>query len=64
MLQIPRLSELAIIAVVALLIFGGSQRLPKLMKDLGTGFKAFKEGASPKQPSENNASEHPQKENT
>lgn len=36
--------QLAIIAVVALVIFGGRGKIPALMKDLGKGITSFKKG--------------------
>lgn len=33
-----------IVLVVVLLLFGGGGKIPKLMKDLGTGVKSFKKG--------------------
>ena len=35
--------ELFVIAIVALLIFGG-KKIPELMKGLGKGIRSFKEG--------------------
>lgn len=48
MLQIPFLgmigtTELVLIAVVALLLFGG-KKIPELMRGLGAGVKSFKDG--------------------
>lgn len=48
MLQIPFLgmigtTELLIIAIVALLFFGG-KKIPELMRGLGAGIKSFKDG--------------------
>jgi len=34
----------ALVAVVVLLLFGGGGKIPRLMKDLGTGVKSFKKG--------------------
>lgn len=53
-------SELIIIAVIVLLVFGGSQ-LPKLAKNLGKAQKEFKDGldaglADEDEPSKNDAS--------
>lgn len=36
-------SEIIIIALIVLLLFGGTQ-IPKLMKGLGKGVKSFKDG--------------------
>ena len=36
-------SELILIAVVALLVFGG-KKIPEVMKGLGQGVRSFKEG--------------------
>ena len=33
-----------IVLVVVLLLFGGGGKIPRLMKDLGTGVKSFKKG--------------------
>ncbi len=38
-----RLTEVIIIAVVILILFGG-KKIPELMKGLGKGVKSFKEG--------------------
>ncbi len=38
-----RFSEIIIIALVILLLFGG-KKIPELMKGLGKGIKSFKEG--------------------
>lgn len=48
MLQIPFLgmigtTELVLIAIVALLLFGG-KKIPELMRGLGAGVKSFKDG--------------------
>lgn len=48
MLQIPFLgmigtTELVLIALVALLLFGG-KKIPELMRGLGAGIKSFKDG--------------------
>lgn len=52
-------SELIIIAVIVLLVFGGSQ-LPKLAKNLGKAQKEFKDGLdaglADDEPSKNDAS--------
>lgn len=40
--------ELLIIALIVLLLFGGSQ-IPKLMRGLGKGVKSFKEGMEGKE---------------
>ena len=37
--------EIAIIALIVLLLFGG-KKIPELMKGLGKGVKSFKEGMS------------------
>ena len=60
-------SELIIVLIIVLLVFGGSQ-LPKLAKNLGKAQKEFKEGlaegskddptAPPAEPSEHRPSEH------
>ena len=46
-LQLPFLmfgnTELVLIAVVALLLFGG-KKIPELMRGLGAGVKSFKDG--------------------
>ena len=47
-LQIPFLgmigtTELVLIAIVALLLFGG-KKIPELMRGLGAGVKSFKDG--------------------
>ena len=34
----------AIVAVVALVLFGGKGKIPSLMKDMGKGITAFKKG--------------------
>jgi sec-independent protein translocase protein TatA len=36
--------HLLIVLAVVLLLFGGGGKIPKLMKDLGTGITAFKRG--------------------
>lgn len=36
--------QLLIIAVVALVLFGGRGKIPSLMKDLGKGITSFKKG--------------------
>lgn len=33
-----------IVLVVVLLLFGGGGKIPRLMKDVGTGIKSFKKG--------------------
>ena len=38
-------SEIIIIAIVVLLLFGG-KKIPELMKGLGKGIKSFKEGVN------------------
>ena len=60
MLQIPFLgmigtTELVLIALVALLLFGG-KKIPELMNGLGKGVKSFKDGM-------NGKDEDPKKEN-
>lgn len=60
-------TELIVIAIIALLIFGG-KKLPELMRGLGKGVKEFKEEMSGKTPenkkteqdSENNSNESKQ----
>lgn len=37
------LPEIAVIALIVLLLFGG-KKIPELMKGLGTGVKSFKDG--------------------
>ena len=42
-LSMPRGSELIIIAIVVLLLFGG-KKIPELMKGIGKGIRGFKDG--------------------
>lgn len=41
----PGGTELVVIAVVVLLLFGG-RKIPEMMRGLGTGIKEFKKGVS------------------
>lgn len=50
-------TEIIIIALVVLLLFGG-KKIPELMKGLGKGVKSFKDGVNGKTDSE----EEPKKE--
>ena len=54
--------QIAIIAVVALILFGGGGKIVRLMGDMGSGLRAFKKGISddPKAEGEDD-SEEPQK---
>lgn len=47
-------TELLIIALVILLLFGGTQ-IPKLMRGLGKGVKSFKDGMEGKEEEEKKA---------
>ena len=38
--------QIAIIAVVALILFGGGGKIVRLMGDMGSGLRAFKKGIS------------------
>jgi len=49
------LTEIIIIALIVLLLFGG-KKIPELMKGLGKGVKSFKDGMK-------EGDEEPQKEN-
>ena len=37
------MGEVLVIALIVLLLFGG-KKIPELMRDIGTGVKAFKDG--------------------
>jgi len=41
-----------IVLVVVLLLFGGGGKIPKLMKDVGSGIKSFKKGLNDEDKSE------------
>ena len=43
MIGMPGISEVLVIALVILLLFGG-KKIPELMKGLGKGVKNFKDG--------------------
>ena len=47
LLGIPGWGEIALIALVILLLFGG-KKIPELMKGLGKGVKSFKDGMNSK----------------
>lgn len=49
-------TELILIAVIFLLIFGG-KKIPELMRGLGSGVKSFKEGLKEGDKSEENKDE-------
>lgn len=42
-----------IVLAVVLLLFGGGGKIPRLMKDLGTGVKSFKRGLKDEDKAEN-----------
>ena len=42
--------QIAIIVVVALLLFGGAGKITRLMGDFGSGLRAFKKGISDDDP--------------
>ena len=43
MIGMPGISEVLVIALIILLLFGG-KKIPELMKGLGKGVKSFKDG--------------------
>ncbi len=43
LLFMPQWAEIAVIALLVLLLFGG-KKIPELMKGLGKGVKSFKDG--------------------
>ncbi|MCD7898970.1 MAG: twin-arginine translocase TatA/TatE family subunit [Bacteroides sp.] len=45
LLALPSGSEILIIALIIILLFGG-KKIPELMKGLGKGVKSFKDGVS------------------
>lgn len=45
LIGLPSGSELIILALIILLLFGG-KKIPELMKGLGKGVKSFKDGVS------------------
>ena len=47
-------SELIVIMVIVLLLFGG-KKIPELMKGLGKGMKEFKDASKGENPDETNA---------
>lgn len=38
------LPEIIVIAIVALIFFGGGRKIPELMRGLGRGVRSFREG--------------------
>ena len=45
LLFMPQWAEIAVIALLVLLLFGG-KKIPELMKGLGKGVKSFKDGVN------------------
>ena len=54
--SLPSGSEIFIIALIVLLLFGG-KKIPELMKGVGKGIKSFKEGVNEAQQEINSAKE-------
>lgn len=61
-LWMPSATELIIIAVVILLLFGG-RKIPELMRGLGKGVKEFKEATNEEGEQDQGASSPSNKEN-
>ena len=56
LLSLPSGSEIFIIALIVLLLFGG-KKIPELMKGVGKGIKSFKEGVNEAKQEISNAKE-------
>ena len=54
--SLPSGSEIFIIALIVLLLFGG-KKIPELMKGVGKGIKSFKEGVNEAKQEINSAKE-------
>ena len=54
--SLPSGSEIFIIALIVLLLFGG-KKIPELMKGVGKGIKSFKEGVNEAKQENNSAKE-------
>lgn len=54
------LAEILLIALVVLLFFGG-KKIPEMMKGLGKGVKAFKDGMKDNEQEEKSEADNPEK---
>jgi sec-independent protein translocase protein TatA len=55
--------HILLFAAVALVLFGGGGKIPRLMKDLGQGITAFKKGLKEDKPADGQASSNDDKTN-
>ncbi|HVI90295.1 MAG TPA: twin-arginine translocase TatA/TatE family subunit [Dongiaceae bacterium] len=47
--------HILLFAAIALVLFGGGGKIPRLMKDLGQGITAFKKGLKEEKPADSQA---------